>query len=92
MEYKISEGQLCRMFNKLSLAEQLTALDYFVRIISDEIGFLERTLDDKTSTLTLVNKLANKGKTTKTTLEGIKNILSEDKEDKNAQTKQKTFA
>lgn len=74
----LTEDQFVRLFYKLSLTEKMSMIETLIRIASDEIGTIERSLANKTAKINLASKLANNGKANKTTLEGIRNILSDD--------------
>lgn len=73
-----TEEHFVHLFYKLSLTKKMSLIEMLARIASDEIGTVERSLANKSAKINLASKLANNGKTTKTTLEGIRNILSDD--------------
>lgn len=74
----LTEEQVYHMFYKLPLTEKMSMIDTLIHIASDEAGSFERTLANKSSKINLASKLANNGKVNKTTLDGIRNILSDD--------------
>lgn len=74
----ITEEQFVHLFYKLPLTKKMSMIETLVRIASDEIGAVERSLANKTAKINLASKLANNGKANKTIVEGIRNILSDD--------------